>query len=202
MSKNTQSTGAKPAGFSGRIAGRVMNLIHAGQYKRIIKQILNGFKAGGPLKILDIGCGGGKAIKLFCALAENPKVYGLDHSPEMAALAKRVNKRGVACGNVEIVQGDVAGLPYPDGSFDIVSAFDTVNFWTDFEGAMREVIRVLKKSGMFLIVNGYPKEGTKWWDFVRFKTADEYRGALAGHGFKGVKTEIQKNTIVIRTYKK
>lgn len=51
---------------------------------------------------------------------------------------------------------------------------------------------------MFFIVNGYPKEGTKWWDFVKFKNDAEYREALLKHDLKKIDISFQKNTVIIR----
>ena len=197
---STQTTGAKPLGMKGRAAGVMMNIIHAGQYRNIIRRVLAEYEPDRDIHVLDIGCGGGRAIKLFCALG-NTKVYGIDHSPDMVRLARRVNRDEIAKGNVDIEEGDVADIRYEDGRFDIVAAFDTINFWPDMDKAMREVSRVLKRSGMFLIVNGYPKAGTKWYEFVRYKSAHAYRDMLTAHDFNLIQTDIQKNTIVIKAFK-
>ena len=63
---------------------------------------------------------------------------------------------------------------------------------------MQEIIRVLKKDGIFLVVNGYPKQGTKWWNFVRFKNDGEYKDVFIKYGFKEAAATIDKNTIIIR----
>jgi ubiquinone/menaquinone biosynthesis C-methylase UbiE len=52
-------------------------------------------------------------------------------------------------GKVDIVQSDVTDLPYPNNYFDIITAFDTINFWTDFNKALFEIKRVLKEDGKF-----------------------------------------------------
>lgn len=195
MGSDFQSIGANPTGLMGWVAGVLMNCIHSRRYKKIIGHILRSRKAA--MYILDIGCGGGKAVRLFHALADNAVVHGIDISPDMAALAVRANRKGIRTGHVDIVQGDVTALPYGDNSFDIITAFDTINFWTDFDKAMSEVCRVLKKDGVFVIVNGYPKEGTKWWDFVKFKNSDAYRDMLMAYGFQNMRCTIRRNTIII-----
>ena len=197
MGNDYQSIGANPTGLIGHFAGLLMNGIHSRPYRKIIKHILRDTPPAEALHILDIGCGGGKAIRLFHALAENAHINGVDISPDMAALAKRVNKKGIRSGLVDIAQGDVTALPYPDRCFDIVTAFDTINFWTDFDKSMNEIIRVLKKNGMLVIVNGYPDEGSKLYEFVRFKSSDAYRDMLTAHGFGRIRISIQKNTIIM-----
>jgi ubiquinone/menaquinone biosynthesis C-methylase UbiE len=146
---------------------------------------------------LDIGCGGGKVISLFSSMLEKSKIYGIDHSVDMVMLSSRVNKASIFNGTVNIVQSDVIKLPYSDDFFDIATAFDTINFWNDFDNSIKEVRRVLKNEGKFFIVNGYPKQGTKWWHFVKFKNGNEYRNVLSRNGFKEINIVIEKNTIII-----
>lgn len=42
-------------------------------------------------------------------------------------------------------------LPYGDGAFDAVTAFETVYFWSSVSKALAEVFRVIRKGGCFLI---------------------------------------------------
>lgn len=49
--------------------------------------------------------------------------------------------------------GDVKKLPFKDESIDIVTAFETIYFWNDIEECFKEIYRVLKKDGQFLICN-------------------------------------------------
>jgi len=202
MSNDMQTIGSNPVGLKGRLAGIIMNLIHTNQYKKIIQRyIIDKIDTINHLSILDVGCGGGKVISLFSSMLKKSKIYGIDHSVDMVNLSRRVNKAGISDGTVDIVQGNVNKLPYSDDFFDIVTAFDTINFWNDFDNSIIEIERVLKQNGIFLIVNGYPKEGTKWWNFVKFKNDSEYRAVLSEHGFKEINIIIEKNTIIIQTNK-
>jgi len=202
MSNKMQTIGSNPVGLKGRLAGIIMNLIHTNQYKKIIQRyIIDKIDTINHLSILDVGCGGGKVISLFSSMLEKSKIYGIDHSVDMVNLSRRVNKAGISDETVNIVQGNVNKLPYSDDFFDIVTAFDAINFWNDFDNSIIEIKRVLKQNGMFLIVNGYPKEGTKWWNFVKFKNDNEYRAVLSEHDFKEINIIIEKNTIIILTNK-
>lgn len=197
-----ETTGSKPVGLKGRLAGVIMNLIHASQYKKIIqKYLVEDIDTSDELSVLDIGCGGGKVVNIFSSLIKRVKIFGIDHSPDMVNLSQKINKNGINNGMIEIVQGDVKKLPYPNDSFNIVTAFDTISFWNDFNDSINEIKRVLKQDGIFLIVNGYPKVGTKWYDFVKFKNDSEYRAFLTRHGFKKINLVIEKNTIIIKTFK-
>ncbi len=96
----------------------------------------------GPRRILDAGCGTGWNLQDLSSMGET---HGLDLSP-LAVLATR--GRGG-----RVVQGDVLGLPYASGSFDVVTSFDVLyHAWVqDDAQAVRELGRVLKPGGLILI---------------------------------------------------
>jgi ubiquinone/menaquinone biosynthesis C-methylase UbiE len=193
----TETIGSKPIGLFGKLAGIVMNLIHARQYRELIQKYIIDKTNNVPMSILDIGCGGGKTINIFYSLLKTSNIYGIDHSFDMVNLSKIVNKKGILDGSIEIVQGDVQKIPYSNELFNIVTAFDTISFWDDVSISINEIKRVLKPDGIFVIVNGYPQPGTKWYEIVKFKTDDEYRSYLKKNGFNIIDIYIEKNTIII-----
>lgn len=108
--------------------------------------------------ILDIGCGGGVNVKRFLKMSEN-KVYGIDYSELAVERSTKLNQTAIDNERCEIIQGSVSDLPFKDNSFDIVTAFETVYFWPDFENDLKEVLRVLKEDGKIFIANeALPKE--------------------------------------------
>ena len=101
--------------------------------------------------VLDLGCGGGRNIEYFLTKAD--KVYGLDHSDTSVKMASEINKKAIDTGRCKILVGDVKSLPFEDQSIDIVTAFETIYFWDDIEKCFKEIYRVLKNGGQFLICN-------------------------------------------------
>ncbi|MDU6784344.1 class I SAM-dependent methyltransferase [uncultured Peptoniphilus sp.] len=101
--------------------------------------------------ILDLGCGGGRNIEYFLTKAD--KVYGLDHSKTSVKMASEINKKSIDTGRCKILVGDVKNLPFEDETIDIVTAFETIYFWNDIEECFKEIYRVLKNGGQFLICN-------------------------------------------------
>lgn len=99
--------------------------------------------------ILDIGCGGGININRMAKQAK--KVYGVDYSIESVKVSREVNRQEIFDGKVEVMKGDAQSLPFEDGTFDIVTAFETVYFWPNIEKCFGEVKRILKPGGIFLI---------------------------------------------------
>jgi len=143
MNKDIQTIGSNPAGIKSRLAGKLMNFIHSNQYKAILKKyIIPRVDTTNNIVILDVGCGGGKLVQLFYSMLEKSRVEAIDHSNDMVQLSKKVNNRGIRGGRVNILQGSADRLPYYDLSFDLVTAFDTINFWND-------VINPLMKSNEF-----------------------------------------------------
>jgi ubiquinone/menaquinone biosynthesis C-methylase UbiE len=145
--------GGNPSGVVGRFIGKVMNVQHKAIYLWGSQ-----FLAIKPdAMLLDVGCGGGEAIRCFASKVPNGKIYGIDHSQEIVNLARQVNQALLKTGRVEIRQGSVVSLPYAADMFDGVTAFETIQFWPDLARSLQEINRVLKPSGTFLIVNRYQR---------------------------------------------
>ena len=102
--------------------------------------------------ILDVGCGGGRTVNKLAAIATQGKVYGVDYSDASVAATKKTNARWIELGRVEILHGSVSKLPFPDGMFDLVTAVETHFWWPDLAGDMREVFRVVKPGGTFVLI--------------------------------------------------
>jgi len=101
--------------------------------------------------VLDLGCGGGRNIEYFLTKAN--KVYGIDHSETSVKMASEINKEAIESGRCQISVGDVRSLPFDNESIDIITAFETIYFWDDIETCFKEIYRLLKNGGQFLICN-------------------------------------------------
>ena len=139
----------KPQGAGGRIFTASMNIAHRG----ISLWGLNHLAIKPADHILDIGCGGGVNVARMLKRAREGRVCGLDYSEVSVEKTKRVNAAAVRAGRSEIRLGSVSENPWPDNSFDMVTAFETVYFWPDMVHDFGEVRRVLKPGGLFFICN-------------------------------------------------
>ncbi|MBN1821879.1 MAG: class I SAM-dependent methyltransferase [Prolixibacteraceae bacterium] len=194
-----EKQGSKPSGYLGLIIGRLMNKFHTSMYVNYIKDNL-------PVNnstILDIGCGGGKFIRYLSKANDSYTLYGLDHSPEMVELSKKVNHNAIDRGQVKVFQSSVVSVSLEDKIFDLVTAFETIQFWTDIEKSLTEINRLLKHGGVFLIINRYPEEGSKWWKMAVIKSADDYKMKLSMAGFQNIviDSNYRKNWIVVKATK-
>lgn len=102
--------------------------------------------------ILDIGCGGGKTIHSLSRVTPHGKIYGIDYSEQAVENSKKTNTKDVETEKVIIHQANVSSIPYNTNFFDLITALQTHYFWPDVENDMKEVFRVLKPNGSFLLV--------------------------------------------------
>ena len=138
----------KPTGWLGRLLARNMNFRHAGVTAWGLGQV----PLQGRFTMLDVGCGGGATIRRLAEAAPEGKVYGIDYSAASVAVARRANARRIEEGCVDIRQGTVSQLPFPDAMFDFVSAVETHYYWPDLSQDLREILRVLKPGGRLAII--------------------------------------------------
>lgn len=99
-------------------------------------------------RVLDLGCGAG--VPCTAVLAERHDVLGVDLSAAQLDLARR----NVPAARFE--QADMAGVSFPDGSFDAVTAFYSVlHVPREEQGALfTRIARWLRPGGWFLAALG------------------------------------------------
>lgn len=104
-----------------------------------------------PVSVLDIATGTGDlAIALTKTGAS--KIVGLDISSGML----EVGRKKVAAKNlentIEMVLGDGEKLPFEDNSFDAITVAFGVRNFENLEAGLTEILRVLKPSGKFVVL--------------------------------------------------
>ena len=102
------------------------------------------------MSLLDCGCGPG-SITLGLAEAVAPgQVVGIDHDPgHVDAARAAAEARGIS--NASFQEGDVYGLPFADGSFDVAYENSMVIHLAEPVTAVSEIWRVLKAGGLLAL---------------------------------------------------
>lgn len=182
----------KPQGFGGKIMVKMMNSGHS----KLAKWGFTKIYAKSNAKVLDIGCGGGANIANWLAKCTNGHVTGIDYSEVSVEESKKLNAIAIKQGKCDIVYGDVSSMPFDNETFDCVSAFETVYFWTDLEKCFAEVNRVMKSGGTFLIYNesdGTNPKDEKWAKKIggmRIYNEEQLHTALEKAGFCNIKSYV------------
>ncbi len=167
-------------------------------------------------RVLDACCGTGDLA--LAAEREGGVVTGIDFAPQMLVRARRKSD------SVEWVQGDVLGLPFPDGSFDAATVGFGVRNVEDLGAALRELRRVLRPGGRLAVLEITQPRGVLrhffalWFDRIvpllgkvlpggsaytylpasvrRFPAAEEFAVALGDAGFEAVSFRLLGGSIV------
>ena len=122
---------------------------------------------------------------------------GIDYSEVSVEKSRKVNANAIKEGRCEVLQASVADLPFAENTFDLVTAFETIYFWTGLVECFREVLRVTKPGGTFFICNesnGETNKDDKWVEKIGGMTiynAAQILTALNQVGFSDAK--VSKN---------
>jgi ubiquinone/menaquinone biosynthesis C-methylase UbiE len=182
----------KPKGLMGRFVAKSMNTGHAA----ISEWGLSHLNAPKNAHVLDIGCGGGANVTRLLKMCPDGHIDGIDYSEESVAVSKKKNASmlGKRC---DIRLGSVSALPYEDGAFDAVIAFETTYFWPDLENDFREVGRVLRPGGLFMICNEANDPADDTWtsriEGMHIYSKEQFADLLTASGFAVAVVDLHKN---------
>jgi SAM-dependent methyltransferase len=116
---------------------------------------------------LDAGCGIGlQCLQLAGEVGPAGHVTGLDISAEMLDYGREMVKQAGFSERISFQEGDIAGLPFDDDTFDWVWSVDCVGYgpWDTLK-LLKELVRVVKAGGIVAIaawsseklLPGYPQ---------------------------------------------
>ncbi|CAE6480159.1 unnamed protein product [Rhizoctonia solani] len=147
--------------------------------------------------VVDLGCGGGMDVMLASGkVGDSGKVYGIDMSEDMLAVAKKnVQTRNLT--NVELIHSSIDTLPLPSNTVDCVISNCVLNLvpGDEKQATLRETYRILKSGGRLAIsdiVEKKPMPEDVKQDAISYVgcvagaiNATLYRQFLAEVGFQG-----------------
>src|SRR5580704_16638285 len=114
----------------------MMNITHSGVSDWGLRHVV----IEKDFTILDVGCGGGRTIEKLARLTPEGRIYGVDYASGSVAASRGRNARLIQAGRVEIKQASVSRLPFPDDTFDLVTAIETQYYWPDLTADMKEIL--------------------------------------------------------------
>lgn len=201
MDEKTMERKQDPEGMD-----RIAKTLFAPVYPVLAEQFLAQFgRRDGTC--LDLGSGPGH-LAMAVAQASAMKVYALDRSSEVQEIiGKNLREAGLE-GKVIPFAGDVAKIPLPDASIDLVVSRGSVYFWDDPNAAFCETARVLRPGGMAFIGGGFGNAELRdrivpamkerkpgWEDFYHANMSRETTDRLrqASSGIDGVACQVHED---------
>jgi ubiquinone/menaquinone biosynthesis C-methylase UbiE len=97
----------------------------------------------GHISVLDCGCGTGKMLQTLLNIYNH--VYGIDLCIDMLKVIEGYKEK------VKVVTGNIQEMGFKNNTFDIVICKGSLHHLTNPEDAIKEIWRVLKKNGLFIL---------------------------------------------------
>lgn len=194
----------KPTGILGKIMIIRMNIHH----KNLVKWAIKNFPKMNPTSILDIGCGGGKNALELLKNYKKANLMAVDYSPVSVKNSRKVLSKEIRKNRCIVEEQDVLNLTLGKKSFDLITAFETVYFWSDLAKAFLNVRNCLKENGKFIIIHENDglidnvEELESMIEGLRLYKFEEMETALKEVGFSKIEKihhEIEPWLIVIAT---
>jgi ubiquinone/menaquinone biosynthesis C-methylase UbiE len=144
------------------------------------------------MRVLDVGCGIGGPAPHFAG-EQRCQVSGIDLTEEFVNVAKSLTRIVGLESSAEYRQGNALALPYEAGTFDRAYTIHVLMNVADKAGVFREVRRVLKPEGLFVMFDilrtgdgalQYPVPWALTEETSFVGTLEEYRSALEAAGFR------------------
>jgi SAM-dependent methyltransferase len=150
-----------------------------GQFAEPARDLVALLRPSPGARILDLGTGTGIVAQAARRLVgTGGTVVGVDASIEMLRVARRAPSGAV-------VAGTLPSLPFRDCSFDVVAASFVISHVGDYEGALRDAVRVCRARGRFGLTawGTLPNPAARLWNEIagRFVPGAELDSALAAH---------------------
>lgn len=139
---------AKPTGEDGEKMLARMNESHAA----LTAWGLSFFHWQGDEEVLDIGCGGGANLQRMSSHIKSGHLTGVDYAKTSVETSRQTNAADIAAGKMAVCEGSVEALPFADDSFDKITTVESFYFWPNPPENLKEVCRVLKEGGTFLLI--------------------------------------------------
>jgi ubiquinone/menaquinone biosynthesis C-methylase UbiE len=162
-------------------------------HRPVGEQAIDLMNISADARVLDIGCGSGWAARLMAEKTHEGHVVGIDISDEMVRLAGETSK---SFPNIEFRVASAERLPFSDDEFSRAFSMESLYYYADMLGALKEIRRVLQPGGVFVTVVDLYQENRpshQWIDQlnvpVQLLSSGQYRSLFAQAGFVNVRDQ-------------
>ncbi len=156
--------------------------------------------------LIDLGCGAGAIGRSIGKNNADSMIKGVTISPSQVQIATRLNTEENLQDQIEIFEADYTDLPFEVGSADGVWAVESACYAEGSSKAdlVREMARVLKTNGRFVVADCFIKQPNKKFNFLiercyksvcrnwvlpEMPVIDDFVEALKKHGFRNIVVE-------------
>ncbi len=109
-----------------------------------------------PASVLDVGCGTGRLLRAAATRWPDARLIGVDPAQGMVDAARQLTP------GATIHRGLAEALPLPDASVDLAVSTISFHHWRDHAAALRELARVVRPGGHFLLADFAPPRVLSW----------------------------------------
>jgi ubiquinone/menaquinone biosynthesis C-methylase UbiE len=152
----------------GRAYDRHAGRVFGGVYRRVAEDVAAAAPTGGV--VLDAGCGSGRLAVEIALRRPDLCVRGVDLEHGMIDVARRRAERANLADRVQFTVADLADLPLPDGSVDLIVSTASLHHWTDVGAVIGSLDRVLLPQGQTWIYD------IRWVSPAPVRTAASHLG--------------------------
>jgi SAM-dependent methyltransferase len=166
----------EPTGRVGSVMMKLWNKV----YLPMAKWCLSFLPAKQFHRILDIGVGNGATTYYLSQRFKAESIIGIDISEKAIEQAQRLHSDHT----ITFERGNIEETHYPSKSFDLICAFQNHFHWSNLQGSLLEIRRILTDDGILLIGCEYSK--VKYF-LPELKEPDVFGKYLDGVGLRLVR---------------
>ncbi len=156
-------------------------------------------------RIVDAGCGAGATLRYMAERMPLAKFTGITLAPWLLDLGKRMNKEAGLSDRIKLIKADFQNMPLPDACADAVFCLESACYAEGKDKAklIRELHRILKPGGNFVVVDAFRKKNhpmpaffekifrknANLWAVEELAALPLFEKTLEEMGFENVKVE-------------
>lgn len=137
--------------------GTISLYLQDASQKQLRKWSLSLLSRRDPKNLLEIGLGAGASLQAMMKEWPASHAIAIDHTSQTVTMAARSNADAIKQGRCIVMEGEACHLPFPDDTFDLIVAFDSISSWKNLNDSVLDIYAELVTGGCFAIINADDK---------------------------------------------